>query len=142
MPKKNEPSMNSTRQVVPDIPFQVQEFEQNRRRHFVGFRPDFHINMTSTTQSWRAIKLKVRYLRSLSLICFKICRLIELCKGISLDFKFFCYGNQIKTIVYYCEKGLTQSWKAIKIESAISQEPFVDLFQNLQANRTLQKNFA
>ena len=28
------------------------------------------------------------------LICLKLCRLLELSKGISLDFKFHCYGNQ------------------------------------------------
>ena len=26
--------------------------------------------------------------------CLKLCRLLELSKGISLDFKFRCYGNQ------------------------------------------------
>ena len=30
-----------------DIPFQSQEFEQDGRRHFVGFQPHFLLNMTS-----------------------------------------------------------------------------------------------
>ena len=29
-----------------DIPFQIQEFGQYRHRHFVGFQPHFHLNMT------------------------------------------------------------------------------------------------
>ena len=28
------------------------------------------------------------------MICLKLCRLLELSKGILLDFKFRCYGNQ------------------------------------------------
>ena len=34
-----------------DISFQSQEFEQDGSRHFEGFQPHFHINMTSQTQS-------------------------------------------------------------------------------------------
>ena len=34
-----------------DTPFQSQEFEQDGRRHLVGFQPHFHLNMTSQTQS-------------------------------------------------------------------------------------------
>ena len=30
-----------------DIPFQSQELEQDGRRHFVGFQPHFHLNITS-----------------------------------------------------------------------------------------------
>ena len=33
-----------------DIPSQNEEFEQDGRRHFVGFRPHFHINMMSQIQ--------------------------------------------------------------------------------------------
>ena len=29
-----------------DIPFQSQEFGQDGHRHFVGFQPHFHLNMT------------------------------------------------------------------------------------------------
>ena len=29
-----------------DIPSQSEEFEQDGRRHFVGFQPHFHINVT------------------------------------------------------------------------------------------------
>ena len=32
-----------------DIQFQSQEFEQDGRRHLVGFQPHFHLNMTSQT---------------------------------------------------------------------------------------------
>ena len=39
-------------------------------------------------------KMKVQYLRSLLFDCLKLCRLLELGKGISLHFKFCCYGNQ------------------------------------------------
>ena len=41
---KKEPSLTSGCQ---DVPFQSQEFEQDGRRHFVGFQPHFHTNMTS-----------------------------------------------------------------------------------------------
>ena len=34
-----------------DISFQTQQFEQDGCRHFVGFWPRFHLNMTSQTQS-------------------------------------------------------------------------------------------
>ena len=33
-----------------DIPFQSQDFGQDRHRHFVGFQLHFHVNMTSQTQ--------------------------------------------------------------------------------------------
>ena len=33
-----------------DIPFQSQEFGQDRHCHFVGFQPLFDLNMTSQTQ--------------------------------------------------------------------------------------------
>ena len=36
-----------------DIQFQSQEFEQDGHRHFVGFQPHFHLNMTSQTQFFR-----------------------------------------------------------------------------------------
>ena len=40
-------------------------------------------------------------------ICLKFCRVLELSKRISLDFKFRCYGNQNQNIVYYWKtKGL------------------------------------
>ena len=39
-------------------------------------------------------KMKVQYLRNLLFDWFKFCRLLELSKGISLDFKFRCYANQ------------------------------------------------
>ena len=39
-----------------DIPFQSQEFEQAGRRHFVGFQPHFHLNVTSQTQSCKTLK--------------------------------------------------------------------------------------
>ena len=39
-----------------DIPFQSQEFEQDGHRHFVGFQPHFHLNMTSQTQYCKTMK--------------------------------------------------------------------------------------
>ena len=49
-----------------DIPFQSQEFGQDGHRHFVGFQPHFHFNMTLETQSCKDNeKIKVQYLRSL-----------------------------------------------------------------------------
>ena len=39
-----------------DIPFQSQEFEQDGRRHFVGFQLHFHLHMTSLTQSCKTMK--------------------------------------------------------------------------------------
>ena len=47
-----------------DIPFQSQEFGQDGRRHFVGFQPYFHLNMTSHMQCCKT-KIKVQYLRRL-----------------------------------------------------------------------------
>ena len=38
------------------IPFQSQEFWQNGHRHFVGFQPHFHLNMTSQTQCCKKMK--------------------------------------------------------------------------------------
>ena len=35
--QKNEPSLTSMRQMVLDIQFQSQEFDQYGRRHFVDF---------------------------------------------------------------------------------------------------------
>ena len=46
-----------------DIPFQSQEFRQDGRRHFVGFQPHNHLNMTSQTQCCKTMKMQ--YLRSL-----------------------------------------------------------------------------
>ena len=39
-----------------DIPFQNQEFGQDGHRHFVGFQPHFHLNMTSQTQCCKTMK--------------------------------------------------------------------------------------
>ena len=76
------------------IPFQSQEFEQYGCRHFVDFQPRFHLIMTSQTQCCKTLKkMKVRYLMSYCLICLKFCRLLEVNKRISLDFKFRGYGN-------------------------------------------------
>ena len=77
-----------------DIPFQSQAFRQDDHRHFVGFQPHFHLNMTSHTQCFKTMK---KWKCSISvvfcLICLKLCRLLELNKGISPDFKFCCYVN-------------------------------------------------
>ena len=39
-----------------DIPFQSQQFGQDGHRHFVGFQPHFHLNMTSQTQCCKTMK--------------------------------------------------------------------------------------
>ena len=83
-----------------DIPFQSQEFGQDGHHHFVGFRRHFRLNMTSQTQCCNTMK---KWMCNISgvfcLICLKLCRLLELGKGISLHFKFCCHGNQNKK---YC----------------------------------------
>ena len=77
-----------------DIPFPSQEPEQDGRRHFVVLQPLFYVSMTSQTQSCKKMKkVEVQYLRSLLFNLFEIFRLLEVIKGISLDFKFRCYGN-------------------------------------------------
>ena len=90
--KKNEPSPTSMRQMVLEI---CQEFGQDGHRHFAGFQPHFHLNMTSQTHCWRTMrKSKCNISGVLCLICLKLCRLLGLGKEISLAFKFRCYGNQ------------------------------------------------
>ena len=55
-----------------DIPFQSQEFGQDGHRHFVGFQPHFHLNMTSQTQCCKTTKkMKVQYLNSLLFVLFE-----------------------------------------------------------------------
>ena len=39
-----------------DIPFQSQEFGQDGHKHFVGFEPHFHLNVTSQMQSYKTLK--------------------------------------------------------------------------------------
>ena len=39
-----------------DIPIQSQEFVRDGQRHFVGFQPHFHLNMTSQAQCYRTMK--------------------------------------------------------------------------------------
>ena len=39
-----------------DITFQSQEFGQDGHHHFVGFKPHFHLNMTSQTQCCKTMK--------------------------------------------------------------------------------------
>ena len=53
MKKKHEPSPTSMRR---DIPFHSEEFGQDGYRHFVGFQPHFHLNMTSQAQCCKPIK--------------------------------------------------------------------------------------
>ena len=78
-----------------DIPFQSQEFGQDGPRHFLGFQPHFHLNMTSQTQRCKTMKIgKCDISGVCCLICLKLCMLLEPSKGISLDFKFRYYGNQ------------------------------------------------
>ena len=74
-----------------DIPSQSQEFENDGRRHFVGF----NLNMTSQTQCYKTMnKLKCNISGVFRSIRLKFCRLSELSKGTSFDFKFRCYSNQ------------------------------------------------
>ena len=100
-----------------DISFQSQEFEQDGSRHFEGFEPNFHTDMTSQTQSCKTMKKwKCDISGVFCSICLKSCRLLEFGKGISLDFKFCCYGNQNqhnrlslqKQKVYYLSKSVFQ----------------------------------
>ena len=78
-----------------DIQFQSQEFGQDGHRHSVSFQPHFHLNLTSQTQCCKTMKkLKCNISGVFCLICFKLCRLLELDKGISLHFRFRCHGNQ------------------------------------------------
>ena len=77
------------------ILFQSQEFEQDERRHFVGFQPHFHLNMTSQTQSCKTMKKRKSNISEVFCsFCLQLCRLLELSKGILLHFKFRCYGKQ------------------------------------------------
>ena len=39
-----------------DVPFHGEEFGQDGYRHFVGFQPNFHLNMTSQTQCCKTMK--------------------------------------------------------------------------------------
>ena len=39
-----------------DIPFQSQEFGQDGHRHFVGFQPHLHLNVTSRMQFCKTLK--------------------------------------------------------------------------------------
>ena len=50
-----------------NIPFQSQEFRQDGHRHFVGFQPHSHLNMTRVTDAMLQDneKTNVQYLRSL-----------------------------------------------------------------------------
>ena len=78
-----------------DILSQSQDFEQAGSRYVVGFRPHFHINMTSQPQSGRKKKkekMKVEYFRSLSFDLFKILQAVRTQQRISF-FKIRCYGN-------------------------------------------------
>ena len=78
-----------------DIPFQNQEFGQDGHRHFVGFQPHFQLNMTSQTQYCKTMKKwKCNIWGAFCLISLKLCRLLEVGKGILLRLKFCCYGNR------------------------------------------------
>ena len=103
-----------------DIPFQSQEFGQDGHRHFVCFQPHFQLNMTSQTQYYKTMKKwKCHISVAFCLICLKLCKLLELGKGILLRFKFCCYGNQNqncwlllkKQKVYCLSKSVV--WKVI-----------------------------
>ena len=77
-----------------DIPFQIQEFEQDECCHFSRFSASFSVKYDVTDVILKDNKnTKVIYLRS-HLICLKLCRLLGLSKEISLHLKFRCHGNQ------------------------------------------------
>ena len=54
--KKRATSDFSTPNGSRDIPVQSQELEQDGHRHFVGFQPHFHLNMTSQMQCCKTMK--------------------------------------------------------------------------------------
>ena len=107
-PKKVElkwkSAKNATKRAITDLnapngsrhfPFQSQKFGQDGHRHFIGFQPHFHLNMTSQTQCCKTMKKwKCSISGVFCLICLKLCRLLELGKGISLHFKFRCHSTQ------------------------------------------------
>ena len=65
-----------------DIPFQSQEFGQDGHRHFVGFQPHFHLNMTSQTQCCKTMKTwKCKYLRSLLFDLFETLQAVRTWQG-------------------------------------------------------------
>ena len=71
-----------------------QEFGKDGHHHYVGFQPHFHLNMMSQIQSCKTLKnWKCNTSWVFCLICLKFCRLLEVNKRISLDFKFCCHGN-------------------------------------------------
>ena len=74
-----------------DIPFQSQEFGQDGYRHFVGFQPHFHLNMT---QCCKTMKMKVQYLRSLLFDLFETLQAVRTWQRNFASFKFRCHGNQ------------------------------------------------
>ena len=80
-----------------DIPFQSQEFGQDGHRHLAGFQPHFRINTTSQTQYCKTMtKWKCNISEVLCFSCLKLCRLLELGKGILLHFKFVAMAARIK----------------------------------------------
>ena len=78
------------------ISFQTQDLGKMDLCHFAGFQHHFCLNMTSQTQCCKRMKKneKCNISELCCMICLKLCRLLELSKGILLDFKFRCYGNQ------------------------------------------------
>ena len=114
MPKKTSHHRPQCAKWFSCIPFQSQEFGQDGHRHFVGFQPHFQLNMTSQTKYWKTMKnWKCNISGVFCLVCLKLCRLLELGKGISLHFKFADMAIRIKIIVYYWKtKGLLfkQKW--------------------------------
>ena len=106
--KKND--LNAPNDSRDIFPLESQEFGQDGHRHFVDFQPHFHLNMTSQTQCCKTMKKwKCDISGVFCLICLRLCRLLELGREHSLDFKFCCNGNQnqnycllLKTQKVYC----------------------------------------
>ena len=60
-----------------DIPFQSQKVEQNGRRHFLGFQPHFHLNVTLQSMLQDNEKMKVQCLKSLLFDMFETLQAIR-----------------------------------------------------------------
>ena len=75
-----------------DIPSQSEE--QDGRCHFVDFQPHFRVIGRHRRNQQIMKKRKCNILRVFCSIGLQFCRLLELSKGILLDFKFSCCGNQ------------------------------------------------
>ena len=92
---KNEPSLNSMYQMVLEISHsKVRNLSKMDIPIFLVLASSSHKYDVTVAILQNNEKMRLQYLRSLLFDLFAICRLLELSKGILLDFKFPCYGNQ------------------------------------------------